>query len=175
MINPPKTKEEARNNTYGGNKATGSPSKPYDPTCCAYEVSEPGRGFFNSQCKRKPGFGAGKLYCTQHAKQVPAENEGETKWIVSVSRSFDSISIAQATVLGITDATVTVGDYKRIYGNSWLNSGRNNLSTSDTTLVVCDSLQEAKHTAVTMMQRKKELKQQGIARIEDEMERVTKL
>ena len=175
MINPPKTREEAEKRQYGGNAATGSPSHPYNPKRCAYEVSEPGRGFYYFQCKRKPCFGAAGLYCAQHAKQVPAEGDGETKWIVSIRSRFNVVSLMEATVLNVTEATVTVTSYKNLFNSGWLNKGRNNLSTSDTTLIVCDDLQSAKNRVANTMKQWVAMKRQEIANIEASLEEVAKL
>lgn len=71
MLDYPKTLEEACKNRYrvwgGSPKGT-----PFDPTCCAYNVHDEGRSCLSHQCNRKPGKGAGGLYCGIHAKCVPA-------------------------------------------------------------------------------------------------------
>ena len=65
MINPPRTKEEARKRNYGHGKL----KLPFYGDRCAYAVGgDPVRVF--NQCSRRPGHGPGELYCKQHARMV---------------------------------------------------------------------------------------------------------
>ncbi len=69
MLDLPKTKVEAEKHQYGA--WAGEPNgRPYDPSCCCYEVHESGRGCLCYQCRRKNGFGPSELYCKQHAKKA---------------------------------------------------------------------------------------------------------
>lgn len=70
MIDYPKTLEQAQ--AYKYNRWAGNPNGyRFDISRCAYEVHESGRGCMFYQCSRKPGKGAGNLYCGIHAKKVP--------------------------------------------------------------------------------------------------------
>lgn len=69
MLNPPKTPLQASLYRY----MTPTALVPYAPERCAFELIANNRGgwpYFR-QCRRKPGHGAGGLYCKQHAKRVP--------------------------------------------------------------------------------------------------------
>lgn len=63
-----KAPEERSNVTYGRTR------KPYTTERCAAKVWS---GFSYDQCARKPGHGAGALYCKQHAKQYPDMDKTE--------------------------------------------------------------------------------------------------
>jgi len=68
MINPPKTREEARKYKY--HQWAGNPQgTPYEEGLCAYEVWDRDR-WGSHQCSRKNGHGPDGLYCKQHAKMV---------------------------------------------------------------------------------------------------------
>ena len=174
MINSPKTKGEAKKYKYGGGSVT-SFAKSYDPERCAYEVAEQGRAPIFHQCRRGSGYGAGKLYCKQHAKQVPAEDEGETKWIVSIHSRYNTVALMEATVLSVTNATVTIASYRNLFNSGYLNKGRNNLSTSDTTLIVYDDLRPAKNKVANIMKQWIAMKRQEITNIEMGLQEVAKL
>jgi len=69
MINPPKTKEEAK--AYLFNQWSGNPKgNQYNDSRCAYEVAEGGRSVLFYQCLRKPGHGPDGLFCKQHAAKM---------------------------------------------------------------------------------------------------------
>ena len=69
MIGVPTTQAEASVKVY--NRWAGHPQgNRYDPTRCAYEVWEQGRGCMSWQCQRKRGHGPEELYCKTHAKMV---------------------------------------------------------------------------------------------------------
>jgi len=74
MLNPPRTRAEAEKRRYGGWRAGGIPSVPFDPEHCAVEVWPLGYVTPNhaQQCFRAPGHGPDSLYCRQHAKMVEA-------------------------------------------------------------------------------------------------------
>jgi hypothetical protein len=73
VINPPRTREEAKRRTYRRWINDRSPV-PYDPSACAYHVWGSAYGY---QCSRKPGHGPWEGYCKQHAKML--EKQGEPK------------------------------------------------------------------------------------------------
>ena len=56
---------------------SGKPNgNPEDESKCIVQVSGTGmKGFIGKQCSRKRGHGLDGLYCKQHAKQYPAEQE----------------------------------------------------------------------------------------------------
>ena len=62
MLNPPRTREEAKKRTY---RALWGMHK-YVRTCCAWAVNYP-QGW---QCSRNPGHGPDGLYCRQHAAKI---------------------------------------------------------------------------------------------------------
>ena len=65
MINPPKTKQQARKYKY--NKWAGnSKGNKYNETKCAYEVKDKFM-WGGRQCFRTSGYGHDRLYCKQHA------------------------------------------------------------------------------------------------------------
>jgi len=68
MIDPPRTKKEARKLRYGGWR-----TRPYDETQCAWRVWNRWCFTINYQCSRKPGRGPDGLYCKQHAKMIARE------------------------------------------------------------------------------------------------------
>jgi len=68
MMNPPKTKAEAKAYVYGTWSGNQSGHR-FDPNTCAYEVFL--GGWIPGQCTRNPGHGPDALYCKQHAKKVP--------------------------------------------------------------------------------------------------------
>ena len=71
MIIYPKTKAKARTYRYGA-WAGGA----YHEGDCAYPVPL-GCDFF--QCSRRNGKGPGGLYCKQHAKMIPENQDGQDK------------------------------------------------------------------------------------------------
>jgi hypothetical protein len=67
MINPPRTREEARKLTFGPPYA----EYPFNPRYCAFEIWK--KNWPSTyQCQRKAGHGPDNLYCKQHAKMIEA-------------------------------------------------------------------------------------------------------
>lgn len=66
MLNPPKTREEARVYRYCSLYGV----RWYSPDYCAWEIACR-KGV---QCLRKPGYGPDGLYCRQHAKKLEEHN-----------------------------------------------------------------------------------------------------
>lgn len=63
MINPPKSKAEAKKLTYGDNLS----KAPFNSQRCAWEVTvDEGRWASFHQCYRKPGFGPDGIFCKLH-------------------------------------------------------------------------------------------------------------
>ena len=75
MLNPPRTREEAEQRTYGKCPIM-KPGFRWVPSRCAYEVLPPG-GAIKFQCMRRRTAGPGKLYCRQHARIVEGEEGTE--------------------------------------------------------------------------------------------------
>ena len=73
MINPPRTKEEARGINY---HAGSYHMVAYEDSLCAYLVWDRELAVICYQCSRKPGHGPADLYCKQHAKMVEREAGG---------------------------------------------------------------------------------------------------
>lgn len=69
VIEPPKTRDEARGYKY--NVWAGNPKgSKFNPARCAYEVHASGRSALFYQCSKRPGKGPDGLYCGTHAKRV---------------------------------------------------------------------------------------------------------
>ena len=71
MIEPPKTKKEARKYKYG-QWAADLKGRSYVEDRCAYEVYA--ENLHSYQCSRKNGYGPDLLYCKQHARIVRGES-----------------------------------------------------------------------------------------------------
>lgn len=69
MIDAPRTADEAAKIIYGYRDSFRRGAA-YNPSRCAYEVSDPPWYLDYYQCSRKPGHGPDGLYCKQHAKKV---------------------------------------------------------------------------------------------------------
>lgn len=68
MYKPPKNLRNAKGHIYG--RWGGCPEGiPYEEGRCAYAVWRACQ-VSSGQCRRKNGYGPGKLYCKTHAKKV---------------------------------------------------------------------------------------------------------
>lgn len=73
--------------------------------------------FWSHRCTRKPGYGKGGLYCKQHAKQYPADNQ-ETVTMYAARQKYSGFDLAVCEVFDVTDASLVVKSARVIFGYS---------------------------------------------------------
>lgn len=86
-------------------------------------------GFWSHRCTRKPGYGKGGLYCKQHAKQYPADNQ-ETVTMYAARQKYSGFDLAVCEVFDVTDASLVVKSARAIFGYS-LPTGQTRFSADD--------------------------------------------
>jgi hypothetical protein len=72
------------------------------------------RSFDSSRCSRKAGFGNGGLYCKQHAKQYPAEDQ-ETTTMYAARQEYSGFDVAVCQVYDVTDKTLVIHSAQAIF------------------------------------------------------------
>jgi hypothetical protein len=84
---------------------------------CKATVIPTGRwGAFHSHgCNRSAGFGKDGLYCKQHAKQYPADDQ-ETTTMYAAKQEYSSFDVAACQVYDVTDKTLMVHSAQAIFG-----------------------------------------------------------
>jgi len=83
-----------------------------DDNRCAKKVWH---NYTNNRCARKAGYGEGGLYCKQHAKQYPAEDQ-ETVTMYAAKQEYSSFDVAVCQVYDVTDKTLMVHSAQAIFG-----------------------------------------------------------
>ena len=76
-----------------------------------------GRSFGGGPCSRKAGFGKDGLYCKQHAKQYPADNQ-ETVTMYAAKQRYSGFDLVSCEVFDVTDASLVVKSARVIFGYS---------------------------------------------------------
>ena len=73
-------------------------------------------GSFNQyRCNRRSGHGKDGLYCKQHAKRYPADNQ-ETVTMYAAKQEYSSFDVAVCQVYDVTDKTLTIHSAQAIFG-----------------------------------------------------------
>lgn len=87
------------------------------------------RGWHQHRCTRKPGYGNGGLYCKQHAKQHPADDQ-ETVTMYAAKQEDNSFDLVACEVFDVTSASLVIKRSCAIFGYS-IPTGPTRLSTDD--------------------------------------------
>lgn len=71
--------------------------------------------FHQYRCTRNAGYGEGGLYCKQHAKRYPADNQ-ETVTMYTAKQEYSSFDVAVCQVYDVTDKSLVVHSAEAIFG-----------------------------------------------------------
>lgn len=84
--------------------------------CAARVVPSERCGSFHAhRCNRKAGFGKDGLYCKQHAKQYPADDQ-ETVTMYAARWELSSFDVAVCQVHSVTEKYLVIHSAKAIFG-----------------------------------------------------------
>lgn len=84
--------------------------------CAARVIPNERWGLFHAhRCNRKAGFGKDGLYCKQHAKQHPADDQ-ETVTMYAARWEYSSFDVAACQVHSVTDKSLEIHSAKAIFG-----------------------------------------------------------
>lgn len=85
-----------------------------DTETCAAKVWE---NYWAHRCTRKSGYGKDGLYCKQHAKQYPADNQ-ETVTMYAARQQYSGFDLVVCEVFDVTDASLVIKSARAIFGYS---------------------------------------------------------
>jgi len=134
--------------------------------------SGPYGSFHQHRCNRSAGYGKDGLYCKQHAKRYPAENQ-ETVTMYAAKQEYGSFDVAVCQVYDVTDRTLAIHSAQAIFG--YAPQRGHTMMPPNGQWRFFEKLSDALAWVVTRMGNKVVSLQSEIARIEQNLEPVERM